>query len=192
MLNWIVWNRTVLTFNCVLTKKNYTYTNWILWNRTVYMYKNRFGINNLQWMVCHKTKPKPNQIKPKSNCGVCNYWLSCLGLSREYNPNYTVLYSCCSSVCHLYSRMYKWFFFNLNENQDTAIIFEVGAVMSVCVCVCANVKNNVFRGWFYLLLNYLLTVSVSVFFLKHHQRSLGWFGLVWFLCLMAYQTLWFI
>ena len=30
--------------------------NWIVWNRTVYMYENRFGINNLQWLMCHKTK----------------------------------------------------------------------------------------------------------------------------------------
>ena len=26
------------------------------------MYKNGFGINNLQWLMCHKTKP--NQTKP--------------------------------------------------------------------------------------------------------------------------------
>ena len=56
MLNWTVWNRTVLTFklnsyvklnclkmgpielNCILM------LNWIIWNRTVYMYKNGFGI----------------------------------------------------------------------------------------------------------------------------------------------------
>ena len=31
------------------------------------MYKNGFGVNNLQWLVYHKTKPnqtKPNQTKP--------------------------------------------------------------------------------------------------------------------------------
>ena len=32
--------------------------NWIVWNRTVYMYKNGFGINNLQGLMCHKTKSK--------------------------------------------------------------------------------------------------------------------------------------
>ena len=32
--------------------------NWIVWNKTVYMYKNGFGINNLQLLICHKTKPK--------------------------------------------------------------------------------------------------------------------------------------
>ena len=31
---------------------------WIVWNRTVYMIENRFGIDNLQWLMCHKTKPK--------------------------------------------------------------------------------------------------------------------------------------
>ena len=41
--------------------------NWIVWNRTVYVYKNGFGINNLQWLMCHQTKPiwwikKKNQI----------------------------------------------------------------------------------------------------------------------------------
>ena len=31
--------------------------NWIVWNRTVYMYKNDLALNNLQWLICHKTKP---------------------------------------------------------------------------------------------------------------------------------------
>ena len=31
--------------------------NWIVWNRTVYMNKNSFGFNNLQWLICHQTKP---------------------------------------------------------------------------------------------------------------------------------------
>ena len=26
------------------------------------MYKNRYGINNLQWLMCHKIKPDPPQI----------------------------------------------------------------------------------------------------------------------------------
>ena len=44
MLNWIVWNLTVLTFNCI--NKNYTYTKlnlnrtvgpyWIAWNKIVF------------------------------------------------------------------------------------------------------------------------------------------------------------
>ena len=54
MLNWNLWKRTVLTFNCVMTKTipilNWTvwistvWLNWIAWNRTVYLYKNGFGI----------------------------------------------------------------------------------------------------------------------------------------------------
>ena len=42
-LNWIVWNRTVFTFNNVQTK-NCTYADWIDWNRTVDTYKNGSGI----------------------------------------------------------------------------------------------------------------------------------------------------
>ena len=32
MLNWIVWNRNVFTFNCV-NKKTVLMLNWIVWNR---------------------------------------------------------------------------------------------------------------------------------------------------------------
>ena len=48
-LNWIVWNKTVLTSILIL--------NWIVWNRTVFIFKNGFGMANLQWLICHKTKP---------------------------------------------------------------------------------------------------------------------------------------
>ena len=37
--------------------------NWIVWNRTVYIDKNGFGINNLQWLMCHQTKPNQNPYK---------------------------------------------------------------------------------------------------------------------------------
>ena len=40
--------------------------NWIVWNRTVYMHKNGFGINDLQWLMCQKTKPN----KPLSTTGI--------------------------------------------------------------------------------------------------------------------------
>ena len=36
--------------------------NWIIWNRTIYMYKMNLTLNNLQWLICHKTKL--NQAKP--------------------------------------------------------------------------------------------------------------------------------
>ena len=29
------------------------------------MCKEDFALNNLQWLICHKTKTKPNQTKPK-------------------------------------------------------------------------------------------------------------------------------
>ena len=32
------------------------------------MYKENMALNNLQWMICHKTKPnhiKPNETKPQ-------------------------------------------------------------------------------------------------------------------------------
>ena len=67
ILNWIAWNRIIFDIStaylwllwielfwhlkCVLV------LNWFIWNRTFYMYKNGFGINNLQWLMCHKTKP---------------------------------------------------------------------------------------------------------------------------------------
>ena len=61
ILSWIVWNRTF--WHLILYKqKTILILNWIVWNRTVYMYKNGFGINDLQWLMCHKTKP--NQICP--------------------------------------------------------------------------------------------------------------------------------
>ena len=69
-----LWPRVVATdrvlsmvqieLNCVLM------LNWIVWNRTVYMYKNEFIINNLQWLMYHKTKP--NQTKPRSQY-LCHY-----------------------------------------------------------------------------------------------------------------------
>ena len=40
-----------IELNCVLM------LNWIVWNISIYMYKNGFGFNNLQWLMCHKTKP---------------------------------------------------------------------------------------------------------------------------------------
>ena len=69
MLNWIAWNRTVLTFNLrTYAKLNclkwncFCMITWIVWNRAVYMYKNGFGINNLQWLMCHKTKPDQTKL----------------------------------------------------------------------------------------------------------------------------------
>ena len=51
MLNWIVWNGTVLDIETVLT------LNWIVWNSTDYLYKIDLALNNLQKLICHKTQP---------------------------------------------------------------------------------------------------------------------------------------
>ena len=32
----------------------------IIYNQ--YMYKEDLALNNLQWLICHKTQPKPNHI----------------------------------------------------------------------------------------------------------------------------------
>ena len=58
MLNWIAWNRTVLTFNSV--NKNILILNWIVWNWTVYMYKNIFII---KWPTLIDMPYKSNQTK---------------------------------------------------------------------------------------------------------------------------------
>ena len=31
--------------------------NCTIWNRTVYMYNTDLALNNLKWLICHKTKP---------------------------------------------------------------------------------------------------------------------------------------
>ena len=80
MLNWIIWNRTVFTFNRV-NKKKCTYAklnclkwncfwhlncvlalNWIVGNRIVYIKKYN-QLNNQYWLICHKTKLNQNQSK---------------------------------------------------------------------------------------------------------------------------------
>ena len=58
MLNRIFKNGTVFwRWNCILM------LNWIVWNWAVCMYKNGLGINNLQWLICHKTKPNQSKLK---------------------------------------------------------------------------------------------------------------------------------
>ena len=44
-------------WNCILM------LNRIIWNRTVYMYKNGFGSNNLQRLMCYKTKPNQTKLR---------------------------------------------------------------------------------------------------------------------------------
>ena len=38
--------------------------NWTAWNRTVYMYKMDLALTNLQWLMCHKTKPNQTSNLP--------------------------------------------------------------------------------------------------------------------------------
>ena len=56
MLNWISWNWTFLTF------KLHTYAKGIVWNRTAYMFKMDLALNNLIWLMCHKTKYQSHLI----------------------------------------------------------------------------------------------------------------------------------
>ena len=62
MLNWIVWNRAVLTFNCVWIKTililnwivliRTVWLNWIAWNRNVWQLN---CILVLNWIVWNRT-----------------------------------------------------------------------------------------------------------------------------------------
>ena len=44
--------------NCVLM------LSWIVWNKTVYCNKMDLALNNLQWLICLKTKPNKTETKP--------------------------------------------------------------------------------------------------------------------------------
>ena len=60
MINWIVcdtWNH--------LTLLTYVYKSYMSY---IYKYKPDLALNNLQWLICHKTKP--NQTKPMPNGGI--------------------------------------------------------------------------------------------------------------------------
>ena len=39
---------------------------WIVWNRTVYMNKINLVLDNLQWLICHKTKQNKNKTRKKT------------------------------------------------------------------------------------------------------------------------------
>ena len=64
MQNWIVWNRTVYMYKNQLGKPNQIYTLALIAYNGWYTIKpnQHFGINNLQWLIYHQTKP--NQTKP--------------------------------------------------------------------------------------------------------------------------------
>ena len=54
--------------------------NLIVWNRTVLCIKMDLALNNLQWLICHKTQSKPNQFYADTGCrledlqGTMNDW----------------------------------------------------------------------------------------------------------------------
>ena len=52
MLNWIIRNRIVWSFNCVYLKN--VFTNHVF---NIYMYKKDLALDNQQRLICHKTKP---------------------------------------------------------------------------------------------------------------------------------------
>ena len=71
----------------VCKQKTILILNWIVWNRTVY--KNEFGINNLQWLMYHQTKLKSikksyfkNLFKKKNYCYILMFHVSCRFLNR--------------------------------------------------------------------------------------------------------------
>ena len=47
----------IIIWEHLISAKTNDILNWIVWNSAIYMYKNGFGINDLQWLMCHKTKP---------------------------------------------------------------------------------------------------------------------------------------
>ena len=57
--------------------------NLIVWNRIVYMYKNGFGINNLQWLMCQKTKPN------QTHTLICRH--TCMRVSWKVHCLYGIL-----------------------------------------------------------------------------------------------------
>ena len=44
--------------------------NWIVWNRTAYLYKNEFGIINLQGLIYHKQTNKPTRGSRDAELGL--------------------------------------------------------------------------------------------------------------------------
>ena len=71
----------------VLTKYKNLYSlkmlKWIVRYRTVFMYKNGFAWNNLQWLICHKTKQKQTRDDRKSKKRG--------GKPREEKENFSIL-----------------------------------------------------------------------------------------------------
>ena len=59
----------------------------------MYMYKEDLELNNLQWLICHKTQTKPNYIYliyiHKEDLALNNYqWLMCHKIKHNQTKSY--------------------------------------------------------------------------------------------------------
>ena len=85
-------------WNCVLM------LNWIVWNRTVYMYQRDLALNNLQWLICHKTKPNQTWLFKNVIYKMC-LWII------------YILYICINRIWHWIN--YKgWYAINPNQTKN--------------------------------------------------------------------------
>ena len=65
---------------------------WIAWNRTVCVYKMGLALNNLQWLICHKTKRNQNKTKRVYHKNISFIWnvnklAQVLNSSNQINTN---------------------------------------------------------------------------------------------------------
>ena len=56
-LKWIVWNRIILSFNCVKTKTKYLCWTELFEKKLLICIKMDLALNIIQCLICHKTKP---------------------------------------------------------------------------------------------------------------------------------------
>ena len=76
---------------------------WIVLNRTDYLHKNRFGVNNLQRLICHKTQ----QTNQPTNLYGAETWMVYKADGQRVH-----IYM----MCHLHKILnVKWWQYILNE-----------------------------------------------------------------------------
>ena len=117
----------------------------IVWQECYSLMKEHSNINRgaqlLKLVEYHSEKE--NSFNPAA----CDYWLSYLGLSLEYNHNYSENGIHVVQAFALFSSDVQMilFFFFLNfiyGNQETTIICEGGVIITVCVCVYIHTILN--------------------------------------------------
>ena len=59
MLNWIVRNKTIWSFNCVYLNKLFTNNTFL-----IYFLKPDLELNNVQLLMSRENQTKPNKAKP--------------------------------------------------------------------------------------------------------------------------------